>query len=128
MPQNRHNSARPPSGALSLYEINTYSQYPITSRGISLETVKHLGIRMETNEDGTPASHFYPYTKAGSTAAFKERKLPKDFRIHGDFKDVELFGQAQAANGKTLVITEGELDTAAVAEAYKLQYGRYYPV
>ena len=88
----------------------------------------HFGIKMSVNEDGKPASHFYPYTKAGQVAAYKERILPKDFRIHGDFKGGELFGQAQATGGKTLVVTEGELDACSVAEAYQSKYGRYFPV
>ena len=88
----------------------------------------HFGIKMSVNEDGSPASHFYPYTKAGKITAYKERILPKDFRIHGDFKGGELFGQAQATGGKTLVVTEGELDACSVAEAYQSKYGRYYPV
>ena len=109
-------------------DINNYPQFAIASRGISLEVVEHFGIRMGLNEDGKPASHYYPYTKAGQVTTYKERILPKEFRIHNSVKDGELFGQAQATSGKTLVITEGELDACAVAEAYKLQYQRFYPV
>ena len=108
--------------------IGTYSSYPLSSRGISKDTVDHFQIKMGVDEDGRPASHYYPYTKKGKIVAYKERKLPKEFRIHGDFKGTELFGQAQASGGKTLVITEGELDAAAVAEAYLVQYGRFFPV
>ena len=133
-----HNSATieldPPSGAPGIYEshimneINEYPQYPISSRGISLEIVQHFNVRMSVDEDGKPSSHFYPYTKAGQITAYKERKLPKEFRVHGDFKGGELFGQAQAGSGKTLVITEGELDALSVGQAYHDQYGRLYPV
>ena len=108
--------------------INEYRSYPLSSRRISKDVVDHFGIKMSVDEDGKPSAHFYPYTKKGKIVAYKERKLPKEFRIHGNFKGTELFGQAQAATGKTLVITEGELDAAAVAEAYLLQYGRFFPV
>lgn len=109
-------------------EIGAYPQYPITSRGISLRTVEHFGIRFGVSEDGKPISHYYPYTKRGEVSAYKERILPKDFRVHGDFKGVQLFGQSQATSGKTLVVVEGELDACSVAEAYLSKYGRYYPV
>ena len=112
----------------TLEEIKGYKSYPISSRGISHETVDHFGIKMSVDADGKPASHFYPYTKDGQVTSYKERILPKDFRIHNSVKGGELFGQCQATAGKTLVITEGELDACSVAEAYHKQYGRYYPV
>ena len=99
--------------------IDTYRSYPITSRGISLEVVKHFEVKMSVNQDGKPASHFYPYTKGGQAVAYKERILPKDFRVHGDFKGTELFGQSRCSGNRTLVITEGELDCLSVAEAFK---------
>ena len=83
---------------------------------------------MSVTPEGKPGSHYYPYTKSGSIVGYKERKLPKEgFFIHGSQGD-ELFGQSQAIGGKTLVITEGELDALAVAESIFKHYGRYYPV
>lgn len=127
----RHsNSIQPvPSNTGSLDEINSFSSYRISARNISKDTTEHFGIKFSITPEGGPASHFYPYTKAGKVVAYKERKLPKEgFYTHGDFKNTELFGQAQATGGKTLVITEGELDACAVAEAYMSHYKRYYPV
>ena len=112
----------------SLESIGSLPHYPLGSRKISGDVVSYFNVKMSVDEDGKPASHFYPYTKKGQIVAYKERKLPKEFRVHGSFKGIELFGQAQATGGKTLVITEGELDTLAVAQAYQLQYGRYFPV
>ena len=94
----------------SLLEIPDYRSYPINSRGISQEVVDYFNVKMSTDPDGKPASHFYPYTKEGQTSAYKERKLPKEFRVHGDFKGVELFGQSRCTGNRTLVITEGEID------------------
>jgi twinkle protein len=98
--------------------IGSYSSYPITSRGISKKVVDHFEIKMSVDQYGKPESHFYPYTKNGIIVAYKERKLPKEFRTHGDFKDCELFGQSACTAGKhRIVITEGELDACAVAQS-----------
>ncbi len=113
----------------TLDTINGCKPYAISSRGISLQTVEHFGIKMGFTQDGLPASHYYPYTSGGKIVAYKERKLPKEgFYAHGSMKNTELFGQSQSAGGKTLVITEGELDACSVAEAYMSHYKRMFPV
>lgn len=111
-----------------LAEIMDLNSFAITSRGISKAVVDHFGIKMEVNPDGSGGSHFYPYTRDGKIVAYKERKLPKDFCIHGDFSKTELFGQATSSGGKSLVITEGELDACAVAQAFYDKYNRIFPV
>ena len=117
------------SGFTFIENIDSYKSYPISSRGISKEVVDYYNVKMSVDCNGKPASHFYPYTKNGAVVAYKERILPKDFRTHGDFKKTELFGQSQAIGSKTLVITEGELDCMAVAEAFSKQYkGKIFPV
>ena len=117
------------SGFTFIENIDSYKSYPISSRGISKEVVDYFNVKMSVDCNGKPASHFYPYTKNGAVVAYKERILPKDFRTHGDFKKTELFGQSQAIGSKTLVITEGELDCMAVAEAFSKQYkGKIFPV
>ena len=108
--------------------IDTYRSYPLTTRGISLEVVDYFNVKMSVDPNGKPASHFYPYTKEGRTVAYKERQLPKNFRTHGDFKGVELFGQSRCSGTNTLVITEGELDCLSVAQAFKDYKGTIYPV
>ena len=109
-------------------EISSFSSYNIGSRNISKETVDYFKVKMSVTPDGLPESHYYPYTKAGNIIGYKERKLPKEgFYIYGSQGD-ELFGQAQASGGKTLVITEGELDALAVSDAMYQHYGRRYPV
>ena len=111
----------------SIGSISSYRSYGISSRGISVEVVDHFEVKMSVNSEGQPESHFYPYTKGGQTVAYKERRLPKQFCTHGDFKSVELFGQSRAM-GRTLVITEGEIDCLSVAQAYKEKYGKVYAV
>jgi twinkle protein len=112
----------------TITEIATYDVRGFKERGITKATANHYGVRVSYSEDGTIHSHFYPYTKDDMVVAYKERKLPKQFIIHGDFKNVALFGQNVAGGGKRLVITEGELDAMAVAQAQFDKYERYYPV
>ena len=109
-------------------EISSYGSYNIGSRGISKETVDHYQVKMSVTPEGKPESHYYPYTVNGKVTGYKERKLPKEgFYMHGS-QGNELFGQAQAIGGKTLVVTEGELDALAVSDAIYKHYGRRYPV
>ena len=121
------NSVQPVhSNESRLLEISSFGHYNISTRHISEETVRFFKVTL----DPVTRSHFYPYTKANKIVAYKERKEPKAFQTHGDFKNTELFGQQQAASlgGKKLVITEGELDALAMSEAFHKQYGKYWPV
>jgi len=111
-----------------LSDITNYASYNISSRGITKRVVDHFGVKMEVDEDGKPAAHYYPYTKNGTVVAYKKRALPKDFSVVGDFKGVELFGQNVAGGGPKLVITEGELDAMTVAQSMYEKYNRFYPV
>ena len=107
-------------------DIIDYRSYPIGSRGISQDVVDHFDVKMSTDPDGKPESHYYPFTKNGQVVAYKERKLPKEFRTHGDFQGAELFGQSVAQNSKILVVTEGELDAMAMAQAFYTKTGKFY--
>ena len=108
--------------------IPSYGSYAINSRGISKEVVDYFNVKMSLTAEGKPESHFYPYTKGGEIVAYKERRLPKDFRVHGTFKDVELFGQDRCTGNRMLVICEGELDALSVAQAWQETRGRIFPV
>lgn len=106
--------------------ISSYTSYGVSSRNISKEVVDHYGVKMSTTPEGKPGSHYYPYTKKNNIVAYKERILPKDFRIHGNFSNVELFGQSVSSGNKMLIITEGELDAMAVSEVFYRKYKRFY--
>ena len=84
---------------LTLTDISELNSFAITSRGISKQVVDHFGIKMAVNPDGSGGSHFYPYTANGkvTVVAYKERKLPKNFIVHGNFNNIELFGQSVAS-------------------------------
>ena len=113
---------------LDLTNINELPTRGIKERGITKVVAEHFNMKVSYDADGEIDGHFYPYTRNGKTVAYKNRQLPKDFRVHGDFKGVELFGQSAASGGKTLVVTEGELDAMAVAQAFMDKYQRIYPV
>lgn len=112
----------------TLEEIEGYDTRGFQERDIEKTITRHFGVKVSYSEDGTINSHFYPYTKDGEIVAYKERKLPKTFSIHGDFKGVQLFGQNVAGGGKRVIITEGELDCMAVAQAQYDKYSKFYPV
>lgn len=112
----------------NIAELHSLNSYPMSSRGISQEVVEFFDVKMGFDENRKPKSHYYPYTKNNTTTAYKERQLPKSFYVHGDFKDVDLFGQSKFSGGRTLVICEGEIDVLSVAQAFKDYKGVIYPV
>lgn len=106
------------SFSTSLDDITDYPSYPMGSRKVSRDVVDFFNVRMSVKEDGSPEAHYYPYTREGKVVAYKVRQLPKNFSVVGDFKGVELFGQSTSGTGRhRVIITEGELDTLAVAQA-----------
>ena len=112
----------------TLQDIANYNSYPLSSRGISKDTVDFYNVKMSVDTNGRPEAHFYPFTSKGKIVAYKKRELPKAFSTVGNFKDLELFGQAQCTGGKKLIITEGELDAMAIQEANLQKYRRQYAV
>lgn len=112
----------------TIEEIREYDTRGYQERGITKLVANYYGTKVAYSEDGTIASHFYPYTRDNVVVAYKERQLPKKFITHGDFKDIQLFGQNVSGGGKRVVITEGELDCLAVAQAQHDKYQRFYPV
>ena len=98
-------------------------------RNITKSIAEHYGVRVIYDENRNIESYCYPYYNNNELVAYKIRKLPKQFRTIGDFKDVEPFGcKSFGMGGKRLVITEGEFDAMAVAEASQQHYHKIYPV
>lgn len=112
----------------TMEEINGYASRGFKERAITKTVAEHYGVKVSYAEDGSISSHFYPYYKGNNLVAYKERKLPKTFITHGDFKNPQLFGQHLFPGGKRLVITEGELDALSVAQANYDKYQKFYPV
>lgn len=85
----------------------------IRSRNITEETCRKFNVRV----DGGPVIRFPYYNQARSLVAYKERDKDKNFRWVGHNADHRLFGQQLWGAGKTIVITEGELDALSVYQA-----------
>lgn len=100
-------------------EIDKLSAMDLRDRRLRKDCLDQFGIKIGlSEEDGkTPAFHHYPYTKDGEVVAYKTRLVEnKRMWSVGNQSDVDLFGweQAIATGAKKLIITEGELDAAAM--------------
>ena len=109
-------------------DIESFDIRGFQERNILKTTAEHFNVRVEYDSNRNIIRHYYPYTSKGRSVGWKVRTLPKSFRFTGSNAGVELFGQSVGIKGKQLVITEGELDAMAVAQAYHDHYGKYYTV
>lgn len=92
------------------------------SRRIRQETCKKLGYRVGRFK-GQPVQIAPYFNKDRQLVAQKLRFKNKDFRVLGDIKEALPFGsQAWPIGGRKLVLTEGEIDALAVAQAFDLKY------
>lgn len=88
----------------------------IESRKLTKETCEKYGIKVIANDKGI-TKHIYPYyDPKGNLTATKIRLTPKQgFPWEGEKKPATLFGQQLfPQGGKTITLTEGELDAASV--------------
>lgn len=115
-------SHNPHSKEQILADFKSFPIRSIPDRLLTEETTKHFGIRVALSEqDGrTITHHKYPVTKKDKLSGYMERIVSdKSFYHHGDTKNAELFGQSVSSGGKTLYITEGQLDAAALYQTLK---------
>lgn len=87
---------------------------PLKTRAITEETCKKFNVRYDSS---TRTIRFPYYTQAGQLVAFKSRDTDKDFKWAGKNEDHTLFGQQLWGQGKSIVITEGEIDCLSVYQA-----------
>jgi twinkle protein len=104
----------------------------LRERSITKTVTAFYGVKVVEGANGKILEHWYPYYGSdGSTVvANKVRKLPKEFRSEpAGVTPPELFGQRLfPAKGKRIIVTEGELDAMAIAQAQYNKYERFYPV
>jgi twinkle protein len=87
---------------------------PLKTRAIQEDTCKKFNVRYDP---GTRTIRFPYYAQSGQLVAFKSRDADKDFRWNGKNEDHALFGQQLWGQGKSIVVTEGELDCLSVYQA-----------
>ena len=106
-----------------LKDFKMYPSRAIPNRGLTKETCERYGVRVSVSPtDGqTIITHMYPYSKKGKLTGYKERVVEgKKIFSKGDCTNAELFGtMAVKPNGKTLYITEGELDCLSLYQVLK---------
>lgn len=100
-------------------EIADYGVVDLVDRRLRKDVLELYGIKIGVSEeDGkTPKFHYYPYYKNGELRAYKVRFVEnKRMWTIGDQTDVDLFGWevAKKSGARRLIITEGELDAAAL--------------
>ena len=114
-------------------ELLSISKLPckgFNDRGISVTVAKFFEVKSKVDSiSGNIIAHYYPYG-IKEISGYKVRDIPKRFSIVGKVNSsTGLFGQSKfPPGGKRLVITEGELDTLTVAEAFLEHYRVIYPV
>ena len=84
----------------------------IRSRKITEDTCKKFNVRVDVG----PVIRF-PYYSGSQVVAYKERDKEKNFSWQGKNEENQLFGQQCFGSGKTIVITEGEMDALSVWQA-----------
>ena len=85
----------------------------IRSRKLTEETCRKFNVRV----DSGPVIRFPYYDSNRSVVGYKERGKEKTFRWGGGNPDHQLFGQQLWGAGKSIVITEGEMDCLSVYQA-----------
>ena len=121
-----------PKDFTTVEETKDFTQYPFgthETRKVTKEIAEYFGVRYETTPEGTRGDIYYPYLRESGKTSWKIRKIPKDFRVSGGLEGVNLFGQDLfSPKGKWVVLTEGEEDALAVAQAMMYHYKKIYPV
>lgn len=83
----------------------------LRNRNINVETCKKYNVRQEG-----PSLRFPYYSSSGRIVGYKERSPDKQFTFVGKNEEHQLFGQHLWGSGKSIVITEGELDCLSVSQ------------
>ncbi|QXZ53892.1 toprim domain-containing protein [Caulobacter vibrioides] len=97
----------------------------ISQRGITRDTCEKYGYKVGIYQGRK--CHLAPYHDASGALVAQKVRYKRDgekaFTWAGDAKEALLFGQKQArAGGKMIVVTEGEIDALAAAQALGLRW------
>lgn len=94
----------------------------LTSRGLTLGTCKKFDYMVGKNKLNQPVHIANYYNEGGDFKYQKTRTQDKKFMVLGKPSKVTLFGMQLWQKGKTLIITEGEIDAMSVSQ---IQYHKY---
>lgn len=108
-----------------LVTIDTITE--LRTRSLTQATASRWGVGVGHDAVfGAPVVVFPYRDEAGNVVAQKIRTPDKKFRVAGDLKQAQLFGQHLArSSSKIVIITEGEFDAMAVDQA--LTNDRWHP-
>ena len=116
----RNQSSDSESNRVQQTKANTFryegDHSSIRSRKLNESTCIKFNVRVGDSKEG-PVIRFPYYSSAGKVVAYKQRGQSKDFRWFNKNEDKQLFGQQLFGSGKTIVITEGEMDALSVYQA-----------
>lgn len=109
-------------------EIKHYQIRAIEDRKIVASTCEYFGVRSElsTLDGSTVTGIYFPRTSSetpSEVTSFKKRTPEKNYVIVGSIKKPSLWGMHKNPTGKTLYITEGEMDALTVYQCLKEQAG-----
>jgi twinkle protein len=109
------------SEAMSRGEFILGEYVRLNKRGISAETCRKYGYSVGVDHNGNDVQVANYYDETKKLIGQKVRYPDKSFKVIG--KVSSLFGQQLFRNNsKKLIITEGEVDTLSIAEAYGCKY------
>ena len=90
----------------------------LAHRGLTADTCKKFGYQVGVSAKGTPVE-IANYRTGGALVAQKVRSPDKRFRIIGESREMELFGQhLWGPKGTRVIVTEGEIDAMCVSQAF----------
>lgn len=110
----------------SIQEVNEFKSKGWEERAITTDTAEYFGVKVSFDSDGVKKEMFFPYGPHG----YKARNMrEKNFYTVGNADGIFGYDTFKGQRGgKRLVITSGDLDLLAYAEACQWRYKRYYPV
>lgn len=109
-----HGDGEPVAYSKSTKRMNYEGDFAaIRSRKLSEETCRKFNVRV----DAGPVIRFPYYDSARAVVGYKERGKEKTFRWAGSNSEHQLFGQQLWGAGKSIVITEGEMDCLSVFQS-----------
>ena len=127
-PECKSNATSFKSNEQTMFKVEELPHGTSKERQVSAKVAEFFGVRREVSTNGGTTSVYYPYYEGQDIVGYKQRMFPKDFRVKGRLPTT-LFGQhCFPSAGKRIVITEGEEDTLAIAEAYNQRGNTIYPV